>query len=91
MAAERWYDFLEFGGYLGNVGYVAYQEGTLEQIANLRTQNFIERIRKWRCPAPIRIPLSVFVRLYPRPLNEGQPNMIENTMYLVSEKYGGRP
>ncbi len=68
--------------------YVAYQEGTREQIADLRTQNFMERIREWRHSASIRIPISVLIRLYPRPLNEGQPDLIENAVYLVSGEYG---
>ena len=68
--------------------YVAYQEGTREHIADLRTQNFIKRIREWHHPASIRVPISVLIRLYPRPLNEGQPDLIENAMWLVSGEYG---
>jgi hypothetical protein len=67
--------------------YVAYQEGTRAQIADLRTENFFDRIREWSHPASIRIPIAFLTRLYPRTLNHGNPDLIENGVRLGSE-YG---
>jgi len=68
--------------------YVAYQEGTREQIADLRTQKFLQRAHEWSHPASIRIPISFLIRLYPRPMYEGQPDLIESTVCLISGVYG---
>ncbi len=72
---------------LGEFGiiYVAYHEGTREEIADLRTSAFVERLRDFYHPGKIRIPLSFLVRLYPRALNEGQPDLIESTIYFTGE------
>ena len=38
--------------------------------------------------AKVRIPISLLVRLYPRPLNDGQPDLIESSVRYLSAEYG---
>jgi hypothetical protein len=66
---------------------VAYQEGTRAQIADLRTESFVERIREWSHSGSIRIPIAFLTRLYPRALDDGKADLIENGVRLCSE-YG---
>ena len=66
---------------------MAYQEGTRAQIADLRTENFLDRIREFSHPASIRIPIAFLTRLYPRALNHGNPDLIESGVRLGSD-YG---
>lgn len=73
----------EFG-----IVYLAYQEGARAEIADLRTQAFLERIREWWHPASIRIPIAFLTRLYPRTLYNGQPDLIENGVRFYSGEYG---
>jgi hypothetical protein len=49
---------------------------------------FSDRIRDFEHSAKVRIPISVLCRLYPRPLNEGQPDLIESGVRYVSGVYG---
>jgi hypothetical protein len=67
--------------------YVAYQEETRAQIADLRTDSFVERIREWSHSGSIRIPIAFLTRLYPRALDDGKADLIENGVRLCSE-YG---
>lgn len=68
--------------------YLAYYEGARGEIANRRTSNFQRRIKEWEHSASIRIPISFLVRLYPRPLDHGNPDLIESTVQLCSAEYG---
>jgi hypothetical protein len=68
--------------------YVAYQEGTRAEIADLRTEAFLARVRDWSHPASIRIPIAFLTRLYPRTLDHGEADLIENTVRLCSAEYG---
>jgi hypothetical protein len=66
--------------------YVAYQEGTRAEIADLRTESFLDRIGgEWDHPASIRIPIAFLTRLYPRALDDGTPDLIENSIRLYGE------
>jgi hypothetical protein len=65
--------------------YVAYQEGTRAPIADLRTENFLDRVREWSHSASIRIPIAFLTRLYPRALNHGNPDLIESSVRLYTE------
>ena len=75
---------------MGEVGfiYVAFQEGTREWIADRRTTNLRTRMEKWGHSAGIRLPVAFLVRLYPRPLGHGEPDLVESTMTFVSDLYG---
>jgi hypothetical protein len=53
-----------------------------------RRQTFIDYMREWEHSAAIRIPISYLVRLYPRPLENGNPDLIESTVRLCSGEYG---
>ncbi|QEX15431.1 hypothetical protein FRZ44_07150 [Hypericibacter terrae] len=68
--------------------YLAYHEGAREEIANRRIQNFLDRMPEWEHSASIRVPISFLVRLYPRPLDHGSPDLIESTLRLCSDIYG---
>jgi hypothetical protein len=68
--------------------YLAYHEGAREEIADRRTRTFLHRMSEWEHAASIRLPISFLVRLYPRPLDHGNPDLIENTVRLVSAVYG---
>lgn len=75
---------------MGEVGiiYICQQEGTRENIADIRTNQFIEQIKGWHHSGGIRIPVFFLIRLYPRILGDGKPDLIENGMRLMSELYG---
>jgi hypothetical protein len=73
----------EFG-----VVYVAYQEGTRAEIADSRTENFQRRMREWAHSAKIRVPAAFLIRLYPRPLENGLPDLIESTVRMCADTEG---
>jgi hypothetical protein len=68
--------------------YVAYHEGARAEIADERLKRFFDRVSKWEHAASIRIPISFLVRLYPRPLDHGAPDLIESPIRLCSSVYG---
>ena len=68
--------------------YVSYMEGGRAEIANMRVKAFGDRIKEFEHSDKVRIPTSVLCRLYPRPLNEGQPDLIESSVRYVSGTYG---
>ncbi len=68
--------------------YVSYLEGARPEVADMRVKAFSDRIQEFEHSAKIRIPISVLCRLYPRPLNEGQPDLIESGVRYVSGLYG---
>lgn len=68
--------------------YLAYHEGARAEIADRRVQQFFSRMTEWEHAASIRIPISFLVRLYPRPLEDGRPDLIESTLRLYSGAYG---
>jgi hypothetical protein len=68
--------------------YLAYHEGTRAEIADRRIKTFFDRMPEWDQPASICVPISFLVRLYPRPLDHGNPDLIESTVRLCSALYG---
>ena len=74
----------------GEVGivYTCHQEGTREFIADRRTRNFMNRVKEWTHSMAIRVPAAFLIRLYPRVLNHGNPDLIENGIRLMSGSYG---
>lgn len=74
-------------GELGIV-YVSHNEGGRSEVADMRVEAFGERIRGFEHSGKIRIPIAVLSRLYPRPLREGQPDLIESVVQYVSSTYG---
>lgn len=75
------------GGEFGIV-YLAYHEGARAEIADQRTQRFFHRVKEWEHAGSIRIPISFLIRLYPRPLDHGNPDLIESVARLYSGTYG---
>jgi len=75
---------------LGQLGviYVCYQEGGREEIADLRTDSLQTRIAEVTHSAGIRVPISFLDRLYPRPLADGKPDLIESSLRLLNGLYG---
>ncbi len=69
--------------------YVAYTEGARSDVADNRTQAFMERIREWEHDGGIRIPATFLVRQFPLATGHGNPDMIENTIKFLSEEGGG--
>ncbi len=69
--------------------YVAYMEGARSDVADNRTEAFLERIREWEHDAGIRVPAAFLVRQYPLPTGHGNPDVIESTVRLLSEQAGG--
>jgi hypothetical protein len=55
------------------------------EIADLRTEGFLDRVREWEHAASIRIPIAVLTRLYPRTLDHGTPDLIENSIRLYGD------
>ncbi len=68
--------------------YVAYIEGAREEMADARLQAFSDRIKEWVHAASIRVPIAFLCRLYPRPLGDGQPDLIESSVCLCNGAYG---
>lgn len=69
--------------------YVAYTEGARPDVADNRTQAFLDRIQDWEHDAGVRVPAAFLVRQYPRPTGHGNPDMIESTVKLLNEEGGG--
>jgi hypothetical protein len=74
----------------GDVGiiYVAYNEGARPEVADLRIQNYIKRLADFEHSSNLRIPITQLVRLLPRPMDHGNPDLIESTLQFVSAEYG---
>ena len=72
---------------LGEMGiiYLCYQEGGRPEIANERTESIIDQIRVWWHRTGILVPAVFLQRLYPRALEDGLPDLIENCVHLVSD------
>jgi hypothetical protein len=68
--------------------YLAYQEGTRAEIADMRLDRFFDRLKGWWHPGSIRVPIAFLTRLYPRPLEHGKPDLIESVVDLCSAEYG---
>jgi hypothetical protein len=65
--------------------YVAVQEGAREQMADSRTFGFADWLKEVRHRNEIRVPLCKLVRLYPRALGDGMPDLIESTVEFVAD------
>ena len=67
----------------GEVGfiYIAYPEGAREPLADARTSHILEYMGKhlWHRWS-VRIPVTVIIRLYARPVGVGCPDLIENAL-----------
>lgn len=68
--------------------YVAYLEGAREAVADLRLKRFKDKLRGFTHDAAVRIPISLINRLYPRPLGEGAPDLIESSVKIMADAYG---
>lgn len=61
--------------------YLAYHEGSRAELADARTRNLLDNVKKkWTHEWTKRIPLVVISRLYARPLGVGMPDLIENSI-----------
>jgi hypothetical protein len=75
----------EFG-----IVYVNYIEGARAEVANMRLDAYASRLREFEHSDKIRIPISLLVRLYPRTLGHGQPDLIESSVQYLSGLYGDK-
>lgn len=62
--------------------YIAYPEFARAEVADARTRNILES--DWHHSALVRVPLTFVTRLYPRPIGNGLPDLIENTIRLLA-------
>ncbi len=62
--------------------YIDYPEFARAEVADARTQNILDS--DWHHSALVRVPLTFVTRLYPRPLGNGLPDLIENTIRLLA-------
>ncbi len=60
--------------------YVAYQDGTREETANSRLAGFSDWLHEMAHRSDIRVPVCKLVRLFPRALGDGRPDLIESTV-----------
>jgi hypothetical protein len=68
--------------------YLAYHEGARAETANRRLDGFLSRAKdEWYHPASIRIPISFLIRLYPRTIKGGLPDLIESTVPRYAGAY----
>ncbi|MGH7046807.1 MAG: hypothetical protein ACREE2_10540 [Stellaceae bacterium] len=91
MRKRTWAPTNLFGGAINQIPpgefgiiYVAYCEGAREEVADLRVNAFMERIAMWKHASDTRIPIIFLCRLYPRPLGDGNPDLIESSVKLSS-------
>lgn len=66
--------------------YIAYPEGARPRIADDRTVDLLERVKKrsfYHRPT-IQVPVVVVCRLYARPMSTGLPDLIESSIPLVT-------
>ncbi|MGO7018402.1 hypothetical protein [Rhizobium leguminosarum] len=75
----------EFG-----IVYVNYIEGARAEVANMRLDAYAGRLQEFEHSDKIRIPISLLVRLYPRSLGHGQPDLIESSVQYLSGLYGDK-
>lgn len=66
--------------------YCAYVEGAREEIADRRLGNYTKRLSDFEHAGSIGLPISYLVRLYPRALGEGAPDLIESTIRLLGNQ-----
>jgi hypothetical protein len=74
----------------GDIGvvYITLREGARADVADLRLAALQARLTKWAHIAEIRVPVTFVSRLHARPLSQGAPDLIENTVNFVSDLYG---
>lgn len=65
--------------------YIAYQEGARQQMADGRMDAFAAWLKNTSHRDDIRVPVCKLVRLYPRALGNGLPDLIESTVNLVAD------
>jgi len=72
--------------YPGSFGiiYVAYIEGARAVTADMRLEAYQAKLTEWEHSSNIRIPASFLSRLYPRPMGDGNPDLIESSVQYVS-------
>lgn len=70
----------------GEIGfiYIAYPEGARTQLADERTKHILKTLPEVSHQWYVRVPATVISRLYPRALQEGRPDLIENVLPAVS-------
>lgn len=71
---------------LGELGfvYLCYREGGRPEVADDRTRAVFEQMKDWRFDSAAVIPAIFLQRLYPRALGEGQPDLIENSVWWIA-------
>ena len=71
----------------GEVGfiYIAYPEGARTELADARTKHIIETLPEVSHEWFVQVPVPVLNRLYPRAIEEGRPDLIENVLPGVAE------
>ncbi len=69
--------------------YIAYTENMRAAHADARTQFLMDAVKKRDLfhRGTIRVPLTVISRLYPQPLGNGAPEMIESVMPLTLDEF----
>lgn len=66
----------------GEIGfvYIAYPEGGRPAIADARTRHILKSMEESWHRWFVRVPVMVICRLYPRPVHEGRPDLIESVL-----------
>jgi hypothetical protein len=72
------------GGEIGLI-YVAYNEGAREEVADMRVTNYSQLLNNWEGKGLTWVPASFLLRLYPRALGDGAPDLIESTVRYLTE------
>lgn len=71
----------------GDIGfiYVAYPEGARPALADARTRHILKAAGEFWHRWSVRVPVTIFIRLYPRALGPGSPDLIENAILGAAE------
>lgn len=64
--------------------YLSYEEGARAEVADARTSEIQSASQEWHHKWGRSLALVLVDRLYPRPLWDGRPDLIENMIILAS-------
>ncbi len=68
--------------------YMCFQDGTIPRYVDEKIDLLVSQMNQWEHIGSIRLPISFVIRLLPRPLHHGSPDLIENGFRFCSELYG---
>ncbi len=71
----------------GEIGvlYICLREGSPMDVADRRMERFMKEVRDWHHRWGISVPAFFINRIFPRPLNDGNPDLVENVINFKAD------